>query len=185
MIQLLSFDVGTKNLAYCIANIQDDRKFKVISLQKVDLNYSGKNIQKLIDNTIELLDIIINDPIIDTRQKLIVLIECQMTSIMRTIQTCINTYFKVVGKYQNLDIKTIYVSPKHKLKFMDKYPDIVVSDKHKQNKIDAIFYTTHLLTNIDEYKDIDTMNIINTNKKKDDLCDAYLMCVYYYITNEK
>jgi hypothetical protein len=68
---------------------------------------------------------------------------------------------------------------------MDKYPDIVVSDKHKQNKIDAIFYTTHLLTNIDEYKDIDTMNIINANKKKDDLCDAYLMCVYYYITNEK
>jgi len=81
MIQLLSFDVGTKNLAYCIANIQDDRTFKVINLQKVDLNCSGKNIQKLIDNTIELLDIIINDPIIDTSQKLIVLIECQMTSV--------------------------------------------------------------------------------------------------------
>jgi hypothetical protein len=184
MIQLLSFDVGTKNLAYCIANIQNDRKFKIISLQKVDLNYSG-NIQKLIDNTLELLDIIINDPIIDINQKLVVLIECQMTSIMRTIQTCINTYFKVISKHQSLDIETIYVSPKHKLKLMDKYPDIVVSDKHKQNKLDAIFYTTHLLINVDEFRDVDIMNIININKKKDDLCDAYLMCVYYYITNEK
>jgi 5'-3' exonuclease len=100
-------------------------------------------------------------------------------------QILLDTYFKVIGKYQSLDIETVYVSPKHKLKLMDKYPDIVVSDKHKQNKIDAIFYTTHLLTNIDEFRDNDIMNIINANKKKDDLCDAYLMCVYYYITNEK
>jgi hypothetical protein len=184
MIQLLSFDIGIKNMAYCITKIQDDNKFKVISLEKVDLNSSG-NIQKLIDNTIEFLDNIINDPIIDINHKLIILIECQMTSIMRTIQTCINTYFKVVNKHQRLDIETIYVSPKHKLKLMDKFPDIITSSKYKQNKLDAIFYTTHLLTNIDEFKDIDIMNIININKKKDDLCDAYLMCVYYYITNEK
>lgn len=184
MIQLLSFDIGIKNMAYCIANIQDDNKFKVLKLEKVDLNSSG-NIQRLIDNTIDFLDNIINDPIIDINQRLIILIECQMTSIMRTIQTCINTYFKVVSKHQNLDIETVYVSPKHKLKLMDKYPDIIASTKYKQNKLDSIFYTTHLLTNIDEYKDIDIMNIINNNKKKDDLCDAYLMCVYYYIINEK
>jgi len=184
MIQLLSFDVGTKNMAYCIANIKDDNKFKVLNLNKVDLNSSG-NIQNLIDNTIEFLDNIINDPIIDINQKLIILIECQMTSIMRTIQTCINTYFKVINKHQGLDIETFYVSPKHKLKLMDKYPDIVASNKYKQNKLDSIFYTTHLLTNIDEFRDIDIMNIINTNKKKDDLCDAYLMCVYYYFINQK
>jgi hypothetical protein len=97
---------------------------------------------------------------------------------MRTIQTCINTYFKVISKHQNIDIDTIYVSAKHKLKIMDIYPDTIVNDKYKQNKLDSIFYTTHLLTST--FKDDKTLEIINSFKKKDDLCDAYLMCIYYY-----
>ena len=60
----------------------------------------------------------------------------------------------------------------------DKYGEKIVNDKYKQNKIDAVFYTNHLLTNI--YKNDEVLAIINSNKKKDDLCDAFLMCVYYY-----
>jgi hypothetical protein len=97
---------------------------------------------------------------------------------MRCIQTTINTYFKVVAKHQQMNINTIYVSPKHKLKIIDKYGEKIVNDKYKQNKIDAVFYTNHLLTNI--YKNDEVLAIINSNKKKDDLCDAFLMCVYYY-----
>lgn len=101
-----------------------------------------------------------------------------MTSIMRTIQTCINTYFKVISKHQNIDIDTIYVSAKHKLKIMDIYPDIIVNDKYKQNKLDSIFYATHLLQT--RFKDDNILSIINSFKKKDDLCDSFLMCIYYY-----
>ncbi len=183
MIQLLSFDIGIKNMAYCLANIYNDNdndKFKIINLNKIDLNCDKNNIQGLIDNTIEFLDDIMNDCTIDINEPLIILIECQMTSIMRTIQTCINTYFKIIAKHQNLDINTIYVSPKHKLKLMNSYPDIVASTKYKQNKIDSIFCATYLLSN--KYKDANILNIINSYTKKDDLCDAYLMCVYYYST---
>ena len=53
----------------------------------------------------------------------------------------------------------------------------------KQNKIDAIYYTTYLLKNV--YKNDEILTIINSHKKKDDLCDAFLMCVYYHIQLHK
>ena len=195
MKQLLSFDIGIKNMAYCFAIINDndndnendnenENDLIIKAIDKIDLNCSNNNIQNIIDNTIEFLDdLMIKLNLENTNDKLIILIECQMTSIMRTIQTCINTYFKLVGKHLNLDIETIYVSPKHKLKIMDKYSDIIVSNKHKQNKLDAIYYASHLLETV--YKNDDILKIINSHKKKDDLCDTFLMCVYYYIQLHK
>jgi hypothetical protein len=35
------------------------------------------------------------------------------------------------------------------------------------------------------YKNDEILTIINTHKKKDDLCDAFLMCVFYHIQNKK
>jgi len=180
MIQLLSFDIGIKNMAYCYSIINNDNQINIININKHDLNCKKNNIQNIIDNTIEFLDTIFIDLNININEKIIILIECQMTSIMRTIQTCINTYFKIISKHQNINIETIYVSPKHKLKIMDKFPDIIVNDKYKQNKLDAIYYATYLLNTI--YKNETILNIINSHKKKDDLCDAFLMCIYYYIT---
>ena len=187
MKQLLSFDIGIKNMAYCFAIInenENENDLIIKAIDKIDLNCSNNNIQNIIDNTIEFLDdLMIKLNLENTNDKLIILIECQMTSIMRTIQTCINTYFKLVGKHLNLDIETIYVSPKHKLKIMDKYSDIIVSNKHKQNKLDAIYYASHLLETV--YKNDEILKIINSHKKKDDLCDTFLMCVYYYIQLHK
>lgn len=177
MIQLLSFDIGIKNMAYCFS-ICDNNEFKIINLNKIDLNSNKNNIQNIIDNTIEFLDDIMNTLDIDINSKIIILIECQMTSIMKTIQTCINTYFKIIANHQNIDIETIYVSPKHKLKLMDIYSDTIMNDKYKQNKFDSIFYSKYLLTTT--FKNDKILNIINLEKKKDDLCDAFLMCVYYY-----
>jgi hypothetical protein len=177
MIQLLSFDIGIKNMAYCFA-ICEETEFKVMNIDKIDLNSNKNNIQNIIDNTIEFLDDIMTTLNIDINSKMIILIECQMTSIMRTIQTCINTYFKVISKHQNIDIETIYVSAKHKLKIMDVYTDTIMNDKYKQNKIDSIYFTNHLLTT--RFKDDKILEIINSFKKKDDLCDAFLMCIYYY-----
>ena len=190
MIQLLSFDIGIKNMAYCYAIIGDnndndnDNNLIIKTIDKIDLNCNKNNIQDIIDNTIEFLDdLMIKLNIEDINDKLIILIECQMTSIMRNIQTCINTYFKLLNKHLNFDIETVYVSPKHKLKIMDKFSDtIIASTKYKQNKMDAIFYTTHLLQT--NYRNDAILAIINSNKKKDDLCDAILMCVYYHIQNK-
>ena len=189
MLYLLSFDIGIKNMAYCFASIDNNNNnnnnnnFMIKNIDNINLN-CNKNIQNIINNTIEFLDdLMIKLKIDDTNDKLIILIECQMTSIMRTIQTCINTYFKIIGKHLNLDIDTIYVSPKHKLKIMDKFGDKVASSKYKQNKIDSIYYANHLLTTV--YKNDEILAIINSHKKKDDLCDALLMCIYYHMEIDK
>jgi|LakMenEpi03Aug12_release.lakeMendotaPanAssembly.Ray.scaffolds.fasta_scaffold89985_4 hypothetical protein len=177
MIQLLSFDIGIKNMAYCYAII-DNEKLDIKSLNKVDLNCKKNDIQNIIDNTIEFLDTIMNELNINYDEKTIVLIECQMTSIMKCIQTTINTYFKMTSKYLNADVETHYVSPKHKLKIINKHSEKIVNDKYKQNKIDAVFFATHLLETT--YKNEEILNYVKSLKKKDDVCDALLMCIYYF-----
>jgi len=179
MIQLLSFDIGIKNMAYCFANIDDNNLLHINNLNKIDLNLNKKtNIQNIIDNTIEFLEITINELNINQKEKLIILIECQMTSIMKCIQTVINTYFKVISKYENFIIDTIYVSPKHKLNIINKYGDKIASNSYKQNKLDAIFFTKYLLEN--NYKNDTIIKIFIDTKKKDDISDAFLMIIYYY-----
>jgi|694.fasta_scaffold05438_18 hypothetical protein len=180
MVQLLSFDIGIKNMAYCFIKINQDKSINFCNLNKIDLNIPKKsNIQNIIDNTIDFLDITINqDLTIDNNDKLIILIECQMTSIMKTIQTTINTYFKLIGRFSGFDIETIYLSPKHKLNIINKYEGKIDKSKYKQNKLEAIYFCKYLLENV--YHNQSFLDIYNSHKKKDDISDAYLMCIYYY-----
>jgi len=189
MIQLISFDIGIKNMAYCYCNINNN-DFKIEKLNKIDLNLcKNSNIQKIIDNTIEFLEITLNNEInINQDDKLVVLIECQMTSVMRTIQTTINTYFKMLNRYDSYIIQTNYLSPKHKLNIINKYQDKIASNSYKQNKIDAIYFCEYLLENTYKNADINShinnekkfIDIFKTLKKKDDISDAFLMVIYYY-----
>jgi hypothetical protein len=183
MIQLLSFDIGIKNMAYCFATIDNDNKLNILHLNKVDLNINKKaNTQTIIDTTIDFLEITINDELnINQQDKLIILIECQMTSIMKCIQTVINTYFKLIGKYENYNIETHFISPKHKLKIINKYEDKIASNSYKQNKIDAIYFAKYLLETT--YKNDKIKEIYEKTKKKDDISDAFLMIIYYYENN--
>lgn len=183
MVQILAFDIGIKNMAYCYINsYKDNENYKIdfLNLNKVDLNLSkNSNIQKVIDNTIDFLDIIINDELtIDNNEKLVVLIECQMTSLMKTIQTTINTYFKVIGRFSGYNIETIYLSPKHKLNIINKYDGEMQNSSYKQNKVEAVYFCKFLLEN--KYYNSHFLEIYNSHKKKDDLSDAFLMCIYYY-----
>ena len=180
-MKLLSFDIGIKNMAYCFASV-DNNEITIEQLQKVDLNVSKKaNIQKLIDNTLEFLEITINELPLNTTEKLVVLIECQMTSIMKCIQTVINTYFKMIGKYEGFNIETVYLSPKHKLNIINTYGDKIASSSYKQNKNDAVYFTNYLLEN--HYKNDKIKEVFLNTKKKDDISDAFLMVIYYYENN--
>lgn len=178
-MQLISFDVGIKNMAYCYARINDDKTLDLLNLNKVDLNVSIKaNNDCIINNTIEFLESIVNDLKINKDEKLMVLIECQMTSKMKCIQTVISTYFKMIGIYEAYDIETNNLSAKHKLNIINKYQDKIASTKYKQNKIDSIYFTKYLLEN--HYKNSLFLEVYNETKKKDDISDAFLMIIYYY-----
>ena len=115
MTHLLSFDIGIRNMAYCYASVYNN-SIDLKKLNKVDLNLKkNSNTQTIINTTIDFLDNLMDTEIDTNFPKLIVLIECQMTSIMKCIQTTINTFFKLIHKYESLNITTINLSPKFKL----------------------------------------------------------------------
>jgi len=178
-MQILSFDIGTINMAYCYAKINDNKELELLNLNKVDLEITKKcNNDSIINKTIEFLEFLINELQINKTEKLIVLIECQMRSNMRCIQTVINTFFKMIGIYEAYDIETYNLSAKHKLNIINEYENKIGSNKYKQNKIDSIYFTKYLLEN--HYKNDNFLEIYNNTKKKDDISDAFLMIIYYY-----
>lgn len=182
-VQIIAFDVGIRNFAYCILeNDVATKSRKVVALDVVDLGCSTKNKQGAIDAVIDLLDDIIAQHI-DMNKKVVVLIEQQMTSAMKAIQVAINVYFKMNAKYNGLDVVTKYLSAKHKLALQSKYPDYVVdaskvaTTKYKQNKMDGVNFGMWLMKT--KLNDSDMLQKVERMKKKDDACDSFIMTVYY------
>jgi hypothetical protein len=179
--QIIGFDIGIRNFAYCIMEKSND-KVSIISLEKIDLECPKNDIQKIIDATLNLLDDIMYNKL-NIAIPIVILIECQMTSIMKCIQTVINTYFKINSRNQSLDILTKYVSSKHKLNLIKNYeniyirPDTIAKNQYKKNKIDSIHFAEWLIQN--KYKDDINYNKLKSYKKKDDLADVFLMNIYY------
>ena len=198
---IIGFDIGIKNFAYCILETcdttRDTTRFtardttptKILALENIDLQCRKNETQKIIDRTIDLLDDILNE-LPTTSEKIHVLIESQMTSAMKSIQTVINTFFKMQKKYQSLDIETKYLSAKHKLNLIEKYasastntyiPNSTISNSsYRQNKIDSVHFAKWLLGNKEnKYYNEEILNKLCKAKKQDDLADALLMSIYF------
>ena len=181
MVQIISFDIGIRNFAYCIIQ-HTNNKTEIQYIDNLDLLCRKNDSQKIIDRTIDILDDIFQTKL-DLNDSIIVLIESQMTSCMRAIQTVINVFFKLNARYQSLDIKTRYLSPKHKLNLIDKFkneydrPSQTASNQYKQNKLDSVLFGEWLLTH--KYINDPILKKIKTFKKQDDLWDTLNMCIYY------
>ncbi|NBX51243.1 hypothetical protein EBT25_15270 [bacterium] len=172
-MQTISFDVGIRNLAYCILDVNK----QIITWKKEDLGCKKHDAQGLADAVTQLLYYITTTEL-DTSQPITVLIEVQMQAVMKCIQTAINVFFKT-AKLTGLitgDLRTAYVSPKLKLKFIAAHPEFeqtqAASTKYQQNKVDAVAFTRWYLT----VKNPDTtaLEVLNANKKADDIADCAL-----------
>lgn len=181
--QIVAFDVGIRNFAYCILrhDVATNSR-KIVALDVVDLGCSTKNKQGTIDAVIDLLDEIVFQHL-DTSLKTVVLIEQQMTSAMKAIQVAINVFFKMSAKYNSMEVTTKYLSAKHKLALQAKYPEYeldnqnVATTKYKQNKMDGVNFGTWLLKN--KMTDVSFYDKVMKMKKKDDACDSFIMTIYY------
>lgn len=180
--QIITFDVGLRHFAYCIMRVEEDGARTIQELDLIDLGCKKRHVQRIIDACIELLDDIAYRKI-DMNLKTVVLIENQMTAIMRCVQTVINTYFKITAKYTSLDADTQVVSAKHKLNLIHKYSDYTPPDgkdpstKYKKNKQSSIDFALWLLQN--EEQNMAVFEKVTSMKKKDDVTDAYLMALYH------
>lgn len=180
--QIVSFDVGIKNFAYCVATKEPQKHIAIQHLELVDLGAKKQNMQAVIDGVLDVLDNIVYDKL-DMSLKTVVVIESQMTAAMKSVQTAINVFFKMVAKYQDFDVTTKYLSARHKLQLMQDFPEYaeiqnqitIQSSKYRQNKVDSVQFACWLL---EKRERSDLVAKVRSLKKRDDVCDAALMVFY-------
>ena len=167
-MKILSFDVGIKNLAYCI---YDSTLNKILYWNIIDITPSKQSdnacahMVNLLDKFSELLS---NDVILIEKQP-------SKNNKMRIIEGLLNAYFVIRGlTNENSAISKVTVySAKHKLgndTFRGK-------SNYSQRKKLGVFRTEAFLKQYRQTDDIH--NLFISSKKKDDLADSLLQALSY------
>lgn len=158
---ILSFDIGIKNLAYCMIDTEDK---SILDWNILDC--SGEN---------ETLRVIQE---IDSLQYLteadVVLLEKQpsFNPKMRNISTALYVYFILrIQHEKSKNCKVIFYPAKYKLKCTDTKIDHKSKCKYRQNKNLGVVHTRELLKSHQDF--------FENHKKKDDLADCYLQALSY------
>jgi hypothetical protein len=181
-MRIISFDIGIKNFAYVIIDVNKDEKTHIIedwgilelcpkekNASKVDVIEIGKNM------------IIKLDELLQEREKLdLILIENQIGQNairMKSVQGMVSMYF-LMREYDIEDI--VNYNAIHKLKnfkhLFEGKPKTTYAERKKMSKNVCL----ELVKNT--YTDYDTF--YSKNKKKDDLADCLLQCLDYLYKNK-
>ena len=194
---ILSFDIGIKNLAYCIMykdaldNKNDENNIKIIDWDIIQLIEDGVKCKGVSLDTItnilyvKLQDIFLEYDITE------VLLENQpvlKNPVMKSIQMILFSFFnyeKIILGREIKNIKLINASNKlklgKKLKEINESENVVnIKSRYTKNKKLAILYTEYFLKNRLIKSDYNKyQELFNEHKKKDDLADAFLQGLYY------
>lgn len=164
-MKILSFDVGIKNLAYCLLD-NDEGNVNIKSWDCVQIPTDIKQIIEYLNNLYEeKLELILSD--ID-----VVLIEKQpnRNPRMKMIETILTTYF-LMKKSK----KVISYSAKYKLgKTIGN--QMKGKSNYRERKLISVSKCKLFLKNQKMNKELE---IINQSKKKDDLSDCFLQILAY------
>ena len=194
---ILSFDIGIKNLSYCVlykdANIDSINKnnikiydWGIIQLIEDGTKCKGIPLDKITKTLYEKLDDKFRNYEITN-----VLLENQpvlKNPLMKSIQMIIYSFFSYEQIIMGRDIETIkLINASNKLKLgknlteINNSEDILkIKTKYSKNKKLAIIYTNHFLKERLIVEDYQRFNeIFNNHKKKDDLADAFLQGLYF------
>lgn len=195
---ILSFDIGIKNLSYCIMYksnlnrnindikiidwgiiqlIDDDIKCKTVPLETITEILYNKLHDKFIDYDIDTI-LLENQPVLKN-------------PLMKSIQMIIYGYFNYEKHIMGRNIESIkLINASNKLKLGKKLKDFnnsvdvqeinKINSKYTKNKKLAIIYTNHFLKQRLIEEDYEKyITIFNDHKKKDDLSDAFLQGLYF------
>lgn len=174
---IISFDIGIKNLSY---NIFDYQNKNIVDWKIICLSETKKSLDELTPILLSKLIEINLDCIT------YVLIENQpvmKNPVMKSIQMIVYTYFHHYNIIYHKIINVKFVSAMNKLKCgIDiEYPEIILNHKNKytQKKKKAIYLCEHILKSDLIQNTEHFSKIFNASKKKDDLADSFLYCIYY------
>lgn len=179
--QILSFDVGVRNLAYCV--IIDDAGKQLKAWDNVDIKGSTKDATT--DKLMNLLDHIAFD-LLDVNRPIVILVENQprrASNLMKHIQIHISAYFKILGYFHALvSVKLHDIHPNRKLTMclsQSRLPKGTRQKQYKSNKQAAVHTVSQLLRG--PCADVDISDELKhkfySTKKKDDLADCLLQAM--------
>jgi hypothetical protein len=164
-MKVISFDVGMKNLAYCVSDNDKIIDWNVIELKPM----TKEDLCCCIVRTLDGLELLNNSEI--------VLIEKQPSrnNKMRIIEALLNAYFVIRGSSnsQSSISKVIVYSAKHKL---GKNTFKGMSSYRERKKL-GIARTIEFLNSTPENEEM--KSLFAASKKKDDLADSLLMALAY------
>ena len=167
IMKILSFDVGIKNLAFCIFNTEHNtiNEWQILDITSHKNENSCATMVRILDTVPDMLAVDL------------VLIEKQPSknNKMRIIEGLLNAYFVIKGITNNdSTIREVKVySAKHKLG-NDTYRGKV---NYSQRKKLGVFRTHHFIKEYSQSEHIS--NLFETSKKKDDLADCLLQALSY------
>jgi hypothetical protein len=187
-MKLLSFDVGIKNLSYCLLDDKDntieDWGIINISVDPVCEHCMKGNKQcdktaKFIIDEVKLCSSHIKlKKYKDQKSKKVKKVK---NPTMKTIQMILYSYFLIHGVTNELSpIDTIeMINARNKLKAY-KGPTIEceIKDKYKRTKYLGIKYCEYMILENENIKQ-EYRDLLEESKKKDDLADAYLQGIYW------
>ena len=150
---------------------------KTIKKSNQDYDTTIKNLVTILDNKLYLLDntehvIIENQPSFKNPK-------------MKSIALTLYNYYLIRGAIDGNVKKVKFISPSNKLKLIDdidkeKLKTIDKKHSYKLNKKLSIDYCNRFIKDDDKWK-----CFFNNNKKKDDLSDSLLQCLYYISINKE
>jgi hypothetical protein len=181
-----SLDACKKNVKYLCNGKKICASHKVLLLKEYNKNYKLQKIKLLNCKNFPINDLLIkiikifNEKYIQFLLVDIVLIELQPVlkgPKMKTISNHIYSYFLINGVTNSqLNMSNVYyINASNKLKFCQEKIDLDIS-KYKNRKKVAILNTIFVLDSLKQEKFTEFFNL---SKKKDDLSDCLLQCLYY------
>ena len=180
-MKIISFDIGIKNLSYCIL----DEEFKIYDWNIVNLCGDWdikKDKYQILENIPKKLD---EYDVLDVDVVLLENQPCLKNPVMKTIQIIIYTYFLIRGMHNEESpiSKILFISARNKLSFYDgPTVECHLKNKYSKTKFLAKEYTKYYLT---EQNNEEKLEYFNSHKKKDDLSDCYLQGMSYFVCKKK
>jgi hypothetical protein len=197
---ILSFDIGIKNLSYCLVkselnNINNDNinKIEIIDWDIINILKDNEKVKSInIDELSKRLYIKLNEVFKD-KEFDIVLLENQpvlKNPVMKSVQMLIYGFFlyqktnliknikliKLINASNKLKIGLLLNNEFKELKKKFDNKDYNTKLKYSINKKKAVDYT---LLYLDYMKLNNFKEFFNLHKKKDDLADSFLQSIYY------
>lgn len=169
---VLSFDIGTVNMAYCLAQvIHSDKTIKIVKWQLINIDLG--NIEKTSALCIALMDkLFAQSQCLENNKNTWVIVERQVPTNFNCVSLSyvIWTYF--MTKFKNINVSFVSATSKP------------ITSNGKKRKRDSFIVSQDILR---KNKDSKWEIWLSKQVKKDDLTDAYLQIIgnidkiiYYY-----